>query len=64
MKFLITGASGQLGRGWQRNLQSHPTDEFIALNRQELDICNPESITKVFTEFKPDVCINTAAYRM
>lgn len=62
MKFLITGAGGQLGRGWQRSLESHPIDEFIALNRQELDICNPETIRKVFTEYKPDVCINTAAY--
>ena len=62
MKFLITGASGQLGRGWQRNLEGHTTNEFIALNRQELDICNPESIRKVFTEYQPDVCINTAAY--
>ena len=62
MKFLITGASGQLGRGWQRNLEGHTTNEFIALNRQELDICNPESIRKVFTKYKPDVCINTAAY--
>mgnify|MGYP001234376470 CR=1 FL=1 len=62
MKFLITGADGQLGRGWQRSLESQPTDEFIALNRQKLDICNPECIRKVLTEYKPDVCINTAAY--
>lgn len=62
MKFLVTGAGGQLGKGWQRILENHPVHEFVALNRQELDICDPESIAKAFHTHKPGVCINTAAY--
>lgn len=62
MKFLVTGAGGQLGKGWQRILENHPAHEFVALNRQELDICDPDSIARAFHTHKPRVCINAAAY--
>ena len=62
MKFLVTGSGGQLGNGWQRSLKERSTDDFIALDRGELDICNAESIAKALDMHEPDVCVNTAAY--
>ena len=59
MKFLVTGAGGQ--KRMAKDSESHPAHEFVALNRQELDICDPDSIARAHTH-KPRVCINVAAY--
>lgn len=61
MKILITGADGQLGRCLQDKLQE--TDyEVIALNRKSLDITDSTAVEDVFSQHKPDVVINAAAY--
>ena len=62
MKFLVTGFGGQLGNGWQRSLKDRSTDDFIALDRGGLDICDAESIAKALDMHEPDVCVNTAAF--
>lgn len=62
MKFLVTGSGGQLGNGWQRSLKDRFTDDFIALDRGGLDICDAESIAKALDMHEPDVCVNTAAF--
>ena len=63
MKFLITGAGGQLGQEWVRLLnESGENDEFIAFSRDEFDITILGSIKKIIKKEKPDVLINCAAY--
>lgn len=61
MKFLITGASGQLGREWidflNRNEISHQ-----GFSSGELDITVREDIERKFHEIQPDIVINCAAY--
>lgn len=63
MKFLITGAGGQLGQEWVRLLnESGEGDDFIALTRDEFDITIPDTIKNTIKNEKPDVLINCAAY--
>jgi dTDP-4-dehydrorhamnose reductase len=62
MKLLVTGSGGQLGNGWQRSLKDHSSIDYVALNREALDICDEASIAKALDSHKPDVCVNTAAY--
>ena len=61
MKYLITGANGQLGREWVRYL-SLLDDEIIATTSEQLDITDLNSVRKVITEVNPDFVINCAAY--
>ena len=61
MKWLITGANGQLGRSLQKTLDSHGID-FVALSRSELDITNISLVKESFRSINPDVVFNTAAY--
>jgi dTDP-4-dehydrorhamnose reductase len=61
MKWLVTGANGQLGRCLQKTLDSRKI-EFVALSRAELDITNIDLVKESFNSIKPDVVINTAAY--
>jgi|LauGreDrversion4_1035100.scaffolds.fasta_scaffold35966_3 dTDP-4-dehydrorhamnose reductase len=61
MKWLITGANGQLGRCLQETLDAKGID-FVALSRTDLDITNSALVKENFSSIKPDVVINTAAY--
>jgi dTDP-4-dehydrorhamnose reductase len=61
MKWLITGANGQLGRCLQETLYANGID-FVALSRADLDISNSALVKESFISIKPDVVINTAAY--
>tara|TARA_R100001143_G_C3360829_1_gene135448 strand:- start:9196 stop:10059 length:864 start_codon:yes stop_codon:yes gene_type:complete len=61
MKYLITGANGQLGREWVQYL-SALNAEIIATTSEQLDITDSDSVTKVVNEFAPDFIINCAAY--
>ena len=61
MKWLITGASGQLGRCLQETLNSKGID-FVALSRADLDITNIVSVKESICSIAPDVVVNTAAY--
>jgi dTDP-4-dehydrorhamnose reductase len=61
MKWLITGANGQLGRCLQETLYAKGID-FVALSRADLDISNSAIVKESFISIKPDVVINTAAY--
>jgi dTDP-4-dehydrorhamnose reductase len=61
MKFLITGANGQLGRCLQETLDAKGID-FVALCHADLDITNTTLVKESFNRLKPDVVINTAAY--
>jgi dTDP-4-dehydrorhamnose reductase len=61
MKWLITGANGQLGRCLQETLDAKGI-EFIALSRTDLDITNLALLKESFSSTKPDVVVNAAAY--
>jgi dTDP-4-dehydrorhamnose reductase len=61
MKWLITGANGQLGRCLQKTLGTRGID-FVALSRADLDITNSALVKESFNSIKPDVVINTAAF--
>ncbi|WP_192545487.1 dTDP-4-dehydrorhamnose reductase [Enterovibrio baiacu] len=61
MKLLITGSLGQVGRCLVEQLNG--TDaEFLALDREELDITNESAVSALVTSFSPDVIINAAAH--
>ncbi len=63
MKFLITGANGQLGIALRRNfLLAQRGSEVIALDRSALDISSAEACADVIERLRPDVVLNCAAY--
>ncbi|MCX2679755.1 dTDP-4-dehydrorhamnose reductase [Galbibacter sp. EGI 63066] len=59
---LVTGASGQLGRTFQKHQDQYPEVEFMFCDAKTLDITKKESVFKAFQKFQPDFCINCAAY--
>ncbi len=61
MRWLVTGARGQLGTDLQRVL-ADCTDEVLAVGHAELDIAASRAVTRVVAEFAPDVVVNAAAY--
>lgn len=62
MVVLVTGASGQLGQALQHIAGNYPEINFCFASSAELDITNKESINAYFLKYKPDACINAAAY--
>ncbi len=60
MKILVTGRNGQVGWELQRTLA--PLGEVVALDRQALDLRNPDAIRAVVREIKPHLIVNPAAY--
>lgn len=61
MKWLITGANGQLGKCLQEKLLNQNIN-FAALSRTDLDISNLSLVEESIKRIKPDVVINAAAY--
>jgi dTDP-4-dehydrorhamnose reductase len=61
MKWLITGANGQLGRCLQETLDAKGVD-FVALAHNDLDITNIALLKECLSSIKPDVVVNAAAY--
>ena len=61
MKFLITGADGQLGGEFAKELEKRKLN-YLALGREDLDITDFKKIQKAVADFKPDFLINCAAY--
>ncbi len=62
MVVLVTGASGQLGQALQFIAPNHPELQFVFCDSSKLDITNLNNIKQIFEQFKPTICINTAAY--
>lgn len=62
MKYLITGANGQLATEFKKNLDNNSSIEVLALAREKLDISDLKSLEDVITSFKPTIIINCAAY--
>lgn len=78
MKFLITGAKGQLAREFLRVLQgvTEPGDKtkdftlyalsssLIALDKESMDVSDTSAVSEAISFYKPDVVINCAAYNL
>ncbi len=58
MRFVLIGASGQLGR----ELGPRLPGEVIAPEQEQLDLCRPETLGPALEELAPDVVVNCAAY--
>jgi len=61
MKFLITGANGQLGQELQKLLRERALD-FVAFDSKQLDITNRVAVLAAFEKEQPDVVFHAAAY--
>ena len=61
MKWLVTGAGGQLGRALSAQMAFEGLD-FVALESKDLDITNSNQVNDVINTIKPQVIINTAAW--
>ncbi|HRE77848.1 MAG TPA: dTDP-4-dehydrorhamnose reductase [Flavobacterium sp.] len=62
MVVLVTGASGQLGQALQFIASIHSDVQFVFCDSSKLDITNLNNIKQLFEQFKPNCCINAAAY--
>jgi dTDP-4-dehydrorhamnose reductase len=61
-KILVTGANGQLGKAFRLIADQYPGFQFLFLSREDLAIHHFELVRNFFRSFKPDFCINCAAY--
>ena len=60
MKLLLLGKNGQVGWELQRALA--PLGELIALDSQDADFAQPESLAATVRAVAPDIIVNAAAY--
>lgn len=60
MRILLTGINGQVGFELQRALA--PLGEVIALDRQQMDLAQPDSILAALNHYQPAIIVNPAAY--
>lgn len=61
MKFLITGANGQLGIEFQRILKEFG-HEILALGKEDLDISDLDKVKETISKFNPQIILNCAAF--
>lgn len=59
MKFLITGAKGQLAKEFYT---SNLSLEINALGKESLDVSNYDAVSGAISYYKPDVVLNCASY--
>ncbi|MEC4003525.1 dTDP-4-dehydrorhamnose reductase [Flavobacterium sp. SUN052] len=62
MVVLITGANGQLGQAIQSISGNYPEIDFVFCDSSKLDISNLKNVEQIFAQYKPNYCINAAAY--
>lgn len=60
MRLVVTGKNGQVVSALQA-LAGHDL-EIVALGRPELDLAQPDTVSKALRDAKPDVVISAAAY--
>lgn len=61
MKILVTGVSGQLGFDVCRELDRRGIDN-LGLASRDMDITDPEAVSRVIKQYMPDAVIHCAAY--
>ena len=59
MRWLVTGAGGQLGHHLMQQL---PSADVVGLTRAELDITSAVAVREMIADADPDVVVNAAAY--
>lgn len=64
MNILITGAKGQLAIKFQDFFNKKDIYNAIALSREKLDISDANGVFDIFSNYKPDIVINCAAYNL
>ncbi len=62
MVVIVTGANGQVGQSLQFISPNYPDIQFVFCDSKVLDITNLNNINQVFEQYKPNYCINAAAY--
>lgn len=62
MKCLITGVGGQLGYDIVRELEKRGYHDYLACDREEMDITNREQVMKIVLDYRPDVIFHCAAW--
>lgn len=62
MRLIISGWHGQIARALADVALSSPDVEAFALGRPALDVRDPRSVERAFSDINPDFVINTAAY--
>ena len=62
MRLLIAGWHGQVARALIEAAPSLPHIKALAAGRAALDVRDPRSIERAFSDISPDVVINSAAY--
>jgi len=61
-KILVTGANGQLGKSLHSVAAEYPSFDFYFAGRDLVAVDDSVSVSAVFAEFKPDFCVNAAAF--
>lgn len=61
MKWLITGANGQLGSCMQ-DLLNDMGEPFLAVDVSQLDITDSQAVDRLLDDYQPEVVVNAAAY--
>lgn len=59
MRFLITGAGGQLGRSLRAALAGR---DVVATDQAELDVTRAEAVERALATHRPDVVLNASGY--
>jgi len=59
-KILLVGKNGQVGWELQRTLAT--LGDVVAIDRQGMDLVNPDSIRNAIRAIRPDLIVNAAAY--
>jgi len=62
MRYLITGANGQLAKEFRKNLESNTYIEVISLTKEKLNIADASAVNEAVSHYKPSIIINCAAY--
>lgn len=62
MKILITGRHGQLGSELHDLKGKYPQHEMVFVDREEMDLSNPEQIIEVLNTEKPEIIVSAGAY--
>ena len=62
MVVLVTGANGQLGQAIQSVVGNFPSIDFVFCSSTELNITDKTNCETIFEKYKPQFCINAAAY--
>ncbi len=62
MVVIVTGANGQLGQAIKFISEKYTKTNFIFCSSTELDITNKQNCIDIFSKYKPNFCINAAAY--